>query len=310
MAKILGKRQNNIYRWFSKKIERSNSCCLYCGHPVDEQSNMEHVIGRNFVPKNSFAAEDFNFIFRACINCNREKSRDEGHVSGITILSSPARAESTIADEAAVRKAANEYHPDKPGTLLGDSCETRDVTMKIAAGLDISFGFTAPPQIKLEFAQRLAQRHIQALYSLVTTVDLRKPNFLSTDRICIFKYFPVNDWGNPQLKEIAHRVQRDESLAQHVSVQTASGFFKVVMKRSNSDQWFWAIEWNKNLRVTGCLVGIDGVKPKYFEDLPAIKWQSTPARDLRYRQEVPFENDYQLFDRRCFLKGVDEQPLS
>ena len=46
----------------------------------------------------------FNFIFRACRECNACKAHAERHVSSVTLFNSPGRQDDERAQEAALRK--------------------------------------------------------------------------------------------------------------------------------------------------------------------------------------------------------------
>jgi len=39
--------------------------------------------------------------------------------------------------------------------------------------------------------------------------------------------------------------------------------------RYSDDGWFWALQWNKQLRLIG---GVCGAKMKLFEELPSEGW--------------------------------------
>ena len=286
MSQIQGYIQGKTVSWFHRNLARGNSHCLYCSRPVTVDSNREHVIARNFVPAGAFGVNDFNFLFRACRRCNSSKADDERHVSSITLVNTPARAENQLADEAAVRKANRDYHPDKPGTKIVDSCEDIKVVLKRSPRMSISMGFSSPPQVNLDCVRRLALRQIQALFSLVTTDDIRMPRLLPPASFRFFKCYSANDWGNPQLKELVNRV---EDWRSHVNIVTADGFFRALLSRDENSvngEWFWALEWNKYLRVIGGLAKMNKPHPQVFDKLPLLAGT---------RREIPFSDDYQLF---------------
>jgi hypothetical protein len=138
----------------------------------------------------------------------------------------------------------------------------------------------APPQTDRNAAGELAFSHIQGLFSLITSKDYRDPaqmRLLPQDQFIWYDWYPHNDWGNPQAIEIARRVEDWECLA---NITSADGFFKVTLRRDG--QWFWALEWNKQLRLVG---GIGSERMNVFEGLPDEGW--TPAPQGRFRAEVP-----------------------
>jgi hypothetical protein len=78
----------NLLRPSPKKaiLLRNRNCC-YCGDLLkDVGSTKEHVIGRNFVPTNTLDGQ-WSLILRACLRCNRNKSKLENDISAITMQS-------------------------------------------------------------------------------------------------------------------------------------------------------------------------------------------------------------------------------
>ena len=292
MSKMQGNIQRELVSWFHRNLSRGNSHCLYCGREVTEDSNKEHLIARNFVPKGSYGSDDFNFLFRACRCCNSSKADDERHVSSITLVNSPARSENQLADADAVRKAHGDFHPDKPGKKIADSCDERKVVLQQSPQMGISMGFTSPPQTNIDCVRRLALSHVQGLFSLVKTRDIRMPVLLTPGSFRFFKCFGFGDWGNPQLKELSEQVEGWHS---PLDVMAADGFFRASLRHNDSNEWFWALEWNKYLRVVGALTQQDKPTPAPFKGLPKLKWRPLPCNGYRYRQEVPFADDYRLF---------------
>lgn len=125
MNGIFRHKQKQPVSWFHKKPSESNQYCLYCstfvGDGASIRSDKEHLIGREFVPTGSLnVGNRFNFIFRACEQCNNEKSNIERHISSISIFNRPARYESEEINSLAVRKASKDYHPNKKGVPQND----------------------------------------------------------------------------------------------------------------------------------------------------------------------------------------------
>jgi hypothetical protein len=77
-----------------------------------------------------------------------------------------------------------------------------------------------------------------------------------------------------------------------VKVDTASGYFRAILKSApdETDGWFWALEWNKFLRIVGS-IGQVGATIRLFEDLPSLGWMVSPDGKKRMRREVPLDAD-------------------
>ena len=57
------------------------------------------------------------------------------------------------------------------------------------------------------------------------------------------------------------------------------------MRRSETAGWFWALEWNKSLRVVGGINHVGETNP-LFEDLPALDWMRLPDGSGFSRREL------------------------
>lgn len=156
--------------------------------------------------------------------------------------------------------------------------------------MSIKLGMVAPPQLNRDMVGEVAFSHIQGLFSLICTEDYLDPSkmrLLSQNQFIWFGSYAYDDWGNPQAVEIVKRVCNWDCLA---NIESAQGYFKAIMRCSN-EGWFWALEWNRQLRLLG---GISGVRMKLFEGLPSEGW--TPIPQGRMRQNVPLDiKDDHLF---------------
>ncbi len=288
--------------WYHDDIAKSNLYCLYCSELVGlgsiGESTKEHTIGRNFVPKGSFGdGTAFNFIFRACNVCNGLKADIERHVSSVTLFNSPARVDDPAINSIAQHKASKDYHPDKKGILVQDA----DNKISVNFGGVFNFDIVAPPQLNQEHVIQLARYHVQAIFSMITTLDpldRDKVCLLHPEKLLVFNSYSYEDWGNPELKEVAERVKDWPCYA---IINTANGFFRAIMKRkgADGDGWFWALEWNKSVRVIGAIY-LPNQTPGVFQDLPDIGWSSSKTSDgeiLRTRTQTPYNiDDDILFD--------------
>src|SRR5947209_4944585 len=91
----------------NKATRIDNATCIYCGErsAPDNPLTAEHVIGRRFVPRGSFA-QGWALIGNACQECNNAKADLEDDISAVTIQPVPGErhADPKLHDEAA-RKA-------------------------------------------------------------------------------------------------------------------------------------------------------------------------------------------------------------
>lgn len=285
---VSGKRTGEVVSWFHRDAGRSNPFCLYGGEPVGMDSGIasdkEHLIARNFVPTGSLAS-GFNFQFRACRSCNERKGNAERHVSTITLLNSPARATDLAVDILALRKARKDFHPRKQGRLVKDASEELNLRGTLGPGLSIKAQLVAPPQLDAESVALLACNQVQALFALCTSPDHRDPSsmrLLPASQWQLFGDYPSRDWGNPQLVEISARVA---AWPYRAKIWTANGYFRAVLRANDTGPWFWALEWNKSLRVYGAIANAEDPLP-VFANLPELEWVNL-APDIRSRVETP-----------------------
>lgn len=288
-----GRKTGEIISWYARTLEQSNACCIYCGKDLRSknppESDKEHLIARKFVPTGTMDGQSFNFLFRTCRLCNSRKADAERHVSSVTLFNSPGRLENTKVNEIAIRKGKHDFHPRKQGVPIEDSYEHTSLTTSCDS-MSIKFGMVAPPQLMKNMVREVAFCHIQGLFTLICTEDYLDPlklRILPEDEFILFGSYTHDDWGNPQAVEIANRVRDWDCFANIVSAQ---GYFKAII-RCSDEGWFWALEWNRQLRLLG---GISVARMKLFEGLPSEGWVSTPRG--RMRKNVPLNSiDDHLF---------------
>jgi hypothetical protein len=179
----------------------------------------------------------------------------------------------------------------KKGIPVGRAIDKHSV--EFAHGpVSINFELTSPAQANLQDVQLLAFNHIQALFSLVTTEDYRVPDkmrLLPEVQFSYFGHYGFQDWGNPHLIEIANRTQGWPCPA---NVTAADGYFKAVLKRDDARGWFWALEWNRYLRVVGAIVQ-EREPAHVFDALPKLDWKRLPdGRLLRTKILLAGEADH------------------
>jgi len=101
-----------------------------------------------------------------------------------------------------------------------------------------------------------------------------------------------HDWGNPQ---IMSAIKKSKELECCANIDTADGFFKANIRKNNNkaEEWFWALEWNKSIRVFGGIYD-PGKTPPVFTELPQIEWQAHNQPNngsVRIRKEIPLPED-------------------
>jgi hypothetical protein len=259
------------------------------------------LVGRNFVPTGKLAAPAFNFIFRACRECNARKADAERHVSSVTLLNSPRRRTDPAVEILARRKGQKDFSPRVAATPIGEDLPRHQVEFPMM-GATWRFDMTAPPQLDSDLATLLAFNQVQALFSMITTM---RPQVPSSTRLLPFGdchqlgIFPRQDWGNPRLREVQKRTR---SWEQRAIVVTAEDYFKALLRRGTDEEgWFWALEWNHSVRVAGCIARAQEM-PAVLRDLPDLGWSTTSDGLSRFRQEIPLREE----DDTLFL--FDEDP--
>lgn len=269
----------------------------FVGEGSETESNKEHLIGREFVPTGAFGdGNQFNFIFRACKKCNDEKSNVERHISTVTLFNSLSRESSQAHNDLAQRKAEKDYHPTRRGTLIKDSGYEFKINKKLGSTVNVCYTVSVPPQPEQSYIKFLAFRHIQGIFSLLTSKDRftdKGTYVLNQKCFYLHGFYFDSDWNNPQLLEIMKRAQEVEC---YKNIETANGFFKVIMRRKQNDSgawWFWALEWNKSLRIVGAIALPKNI-PDIFVDLPNLELKHLGDRNdgaiiLSYRESIPFD---------------------
>jgi hypothetical protein len=283
--------------WYDRRPERSNQLCLYCGAFVGPgsavDSDCEHLVGKKFVPAGKLRGDSFNFLFRACCRCNREKSTAEDHVSSVTLFTGPARAEDEGVNALAERKASGSIHPIQRGPY-GERVPVRDAHWEktlqgeLIPSVGVTVSFVGPPQLHPPLVHLLARCHVQGFFSLITTRDPTRPettHLLRPEECFIYREYAHSDWGNAELREVTRRTAGWPCLGQ---VYTAEGYFRAKFKRAGGPgtEWFWVLEWNKAVRVIGSR-WIPGAVPPLFEDLVAARRARTRGTGWHMMEETP-----------------------
>lgn len=156
----------------------------------------------------------------------------------------------------------------------------------------------SPPQLKSEYVRGLALSHMQAFFSLVTTCNPTKERglrLLPEKHFHLWKSYSHTDWGNLELLCL---IERTKDWPCYCNVSTANDFFRVLMKQNPlGSDWFWALEWNKHLRVVGS-ISSSWNTAAIFKGLPALNWICADDKGktgVRMRINLPLVGDDELF---------------
>jgi hypothetical protein len=179
--------------------------------------------------------------------------------------------------------------------LVKDAIDKHKISFGKNSKFSMSFELVSPPQLNERYLKLLAFRHVQGVFSLITTknpLEAAQTSLLSGPNFFFFNAINRADWGNPQLVTVIERIK---DWACYANIDSAAGFFKIIMKKKEGKdgEWFWALEWNKSYRVVG---GIYHPKqtPPVFNDLPSLTWQDVGIHDgveIRVREEKPVSDE-------------------
>ncbi len=284
--------------WHHRNPALRNQHCLYCncflGAGSDAKVTKEHLIGKRFVPTGSLdKGQRFNLLFSACEACNNRKARFEDHVSAVAMVWSPRGASDPSFHANMLRKAAESYHPLRPGFTVAESAEYPQIRAAFG-GASIQMTFSAPPRLDARQVKMLAAMHVQALYALATTRDHRSADGLKRlhpSNIWFLAWYPVTDWGNPSLAQASQRIA---SRPPAITINAAEGAFRATLRRGAAEQhWCWALEWNHAVRIVGAIGDFDA-PPTVLADIAQPRWQELPDGS-RVRPEAPLTGDDFLF---------------
>ena len=290
------------YNWYSKNPDFSNKYCPYCGRlfttfgspeKIKENTNKEHLIGRDFVPRNSFDnPQNINFIFRACSSCNSRKAEYERQVSSVSLLNSLSE-HSLDEQKRILLKAQNDYSGFMKGRKVIDSFSTHSVNTQISF-CNLKVGLWGAPQVEEVVIANLAFMHMQGLLcfilqsekcdNIIELIHLYKKDFH------YFNSFIKDDWGNPSLEYLRKMTLSWEPL---MIMSTANNNFKIYIKASE-DIIFWLLEWNKYYRVCGfigeeskCLPIINAIPEEKFK-----YWgKDTDGGEMFLKRCIPLKED-------------------
>ena len=232
-------------------VRLHNSTCVYCGIALTpDVCTKEHVIGRRFVPKGKLQG-NWNLIVNACKPCNRRKSDLEDDISAVS-LQSDAWGRFGHGDEEAILEATRKgarsksRRTDRP---VKDSHEERTVKIPFGRSVNITIGFTSPPQVDDCRLFELAHFHLVGFFYLITFDEIHQRGGYWPGGFYPLLASPRSDWGNPLNLAFMKTVIQWEP---RLFGCTAGGFHKIAIRRHpDEDCWSWALEWNRNYRLVG-----------------------------------------------------------
>ncbi|MDY6851956.1 MAG: hypothetical protein SV487_07790 [Thermodesulfobacteriota bacterium] len=257
----------------------------------------DHMVGRRFVPK-GYLDNQPNIIIGACEECNERKSKLESGLSAISMLPS---AKHYNIEEEIKRKIGEKYskngiiqggasHPET-GKNVYESCANIKIKSKIGPATLI-FNAIAPPQAD-KATRCLSIMHIQAIYYVLVNFDQNnqqnctfrdeKSKYLNEQYIHPLFILMKPDWGNCSAFELTKRTNNWGISYQLI---TAKEFFKAEVRRESKSPeapFFWALEWNKSLRIIGMIRYPERPTPQE-SDLP-----EPPRHQLNATTRMTFE---------------------
>ena len=289
------------YNWFSKNPDFSNKYCPYCGRlfstfgtseKIKDKTNKEHLIGRDFVPRNSFDnPQNINFIFRACSSCNSRKAEYERQVSSVSLLNSLSE-HSPDEQKRIYEKAQNDYSGFVKGKKVIDSYSTHSIKTRTSF-CTLKVGLWGAPQVEETVIANLAFMHMQGLLCFILHSERQDDNeliHLYKKDFHYFNSFTKDDWGNPSLAYLRKMTLSWEPL---MIMSTANNNFKIYIKYSE-DIIFWLLEWNKYYRVCG-FIGEEAKCLPMLNSIPEGKFKywgkDTDGGEMFLRQSISLSKE-------------------
>lgn len=273
----------------NKATKLANPACAYCGaKPTpDNPLTDEHVVGRRFVPRGAFANE-WCLILRACQRCNNEKADLEDDISAVTLLPPLGRSHEDQTLAALSARKARGSMSRRTGKPVAESSEQSTLKGLMMPGVDVTFGFIAPPQLDRERVIRLACFHLQGFFYLITYDDAQGTGSGLPGTVGMVNHAPLQDWGNGLQRGFAS-LTRDWPM--RVEGTGASGHFRIAIRHdpAGADLWSFALEWNKSHRLVGFFGDLDAAQT-YVDTLPPLQWRRA-GPSVRMRREIPLAEE-------------------
>jgi hypothetical protein len=154
------------YLHADRPVRLKNSTCPYCRCVLTSHHNrnLEHVIGRRFVPKGTMAGS-WNLHLWACKSCNDEKAGLESDISAVTLHQ---LAFMPIDHGDAARhlwpevKRKGRVHSPVSGRFVAESRTNTSIAGHMGP-MQVKFDLVGPPQMDPDRVLRLAAMHVRGL---------------------------------------------------------------------------------------------------------------------------------------------------
>jgi hypothetical protein len=283
--------ENLTHLSLTKPIKLKNATCIYCSRPFGSgvERTTEHVIGRNFVPRGTFANQ-WNLIANACRDCNGVKSRLEDDISAITMQPDVAGRfavdDVRLRDEASRKgKGSSSARTRKP---VLESQEETEISGNLVPGVPIKFHLRASPQLDADRAFELARYHVRGFFYWITYDQSARLGRFWPGSFAPLCSVQKLDWGNARMRMFQELVAGWDCRVLGIA---ADEFFKIIIRKSPDDRllWAWALEWNCNHR----LIGFAG--------------DEIPIRDTCSPFPKLFDRVEQIGPNRFFAARIEEQ---
>lgn len=272
-----------------KPVVLNNLQCAYCGCSP-RKLTVDHVIARNFVPKGSFLANDWNLFVNACEPCNNKKSALENEISALTLQPGVGEHHSDAAVADIARRKAAKVRSKASGRLVKDSHVSAKLDGRLAPDVSLSFDFVGPPQLAPDSVMRLADSQLQAFFYLTTYDESSRTGSLRPP-IRWWHFTRRTDWGSQLLTSFADETR---TWLPRIHGYAAKGNYRIAVKRKDAatNLWSFALEWNRSVRVVGTF-GDEDDSERFVASL-SFDSMSERRPGERYREEVALqraEND-------------------
>lgn len=231
-------------------------------------------------------AEGPSLILNACRECNQEKGKLEDDISAITLLSDLADKNPSNPHADTIRRKAIGSLSRETGKRVSESYVRDSIKGTLFPGVEVSFGFVAPPLISPERIQKLAAFHLQAFYYWLTYDTSTRMGQYIAHPITFFPDSARRDWGNVVSR---HFAKLTYAWPKWFFGCFAEGYFRVVVRKAPTaaNVHSFALEWNKSLRVIGFVGEREDVQ-EYETGFPEHAWKYRGPNE-RYRREIPID---------------------
>lgn len=234
----------------NRRVRLRNNTCPYCRTRLAAGAReIEHVIGRRFVPRGTLQAA-WNLHVWSCRPCNFEKSQLEDDISAITLLGRVSAA-GEVSDAGLLKEASRKAMGSisrKTGRSVANSDEAITIRGKLGPA-QASITMRAPAQLDRDRAHRLALFQLKALfYWLTYNRETEQGGFWPG------ALFPVDGTNKSDFGNVVQRAFADRVIGwdyRLVVTTAATNIQAAIRKHPTAAAWSFALEWNGNFRLIG-----------------------------------------------------------